>query len=169
MRNESTLKMTRLAMFLALGVLLNYAEAVFLPTAFIAPGVKLGLANTIGLIVLYYFGVKEYIGLGFLRVVMTSLFTGFGFNFFIGLSGWLVASLLVIVLLQGKQLSIYGLSLVGAVGHGVGQILMVSQLYQTPYMINYLPILIVTGSIAGLVIAWLSEQVILRMPDWSVS
>jgi uncharacterized membrane protein len=50
----------------------------------------------------------------------------------------------------------------------VGQILMVTLLYQTPYMINYLPILTITGTGAGLVIAYLSQRIIQRMPDWSV-
>ena len=168
MRNKTTVRLTRLAMFLALGVLLNYAEAVLLPTAFLAPGVKLGIANTVGLIVLYYFGPKDYVLLGFLRVVMTSLFTGFGFNFLIGMSGWLIATIVVIVAVIYARLSIFGLSLIGAVAHGMGQILMVTVLYQTPYMLNYLPILIVTGSGAGLVIAYLSKQIIQRVPDWSI-
>jgi heptaprenyl diphosphate synthase len=168
MRNKATIRLTRLAMFLALGVLLNYAEAVLLPTAFLAPGVKLGIANTVGLIVLYYFGPRDYILLGFLRVVMTSLFTGFGFNFLIGLSGWIMATVMVIIAVYYARLSIFGLSLVGAVAHGVGQILMVTLLYQTPYMINYLPILTITGTGAGLVIAYLSQRIIQRMPDWSV-
>ena len=76
-------KITRLAMLLALGVLLNYTEAVLLPTAFISPGVKLGLANTVGLIVLYLYDDKTYMFYGLMRVMMTSLFTGFGFNFLI--------------------------------------------------------------------------------------
>lgn len=168
MRNKQTVRLTRLAMFLALGVLLNYAEAVLLPTAFLAPGVKLGLANTVGLIVLYYFGPKDFIFLGFLRVLMTSLFTGFGFNFLIGISGWLVATIAVLMTVRWIALSIFGLSLVGAIAHGFGQIMMVTILYQTPYMMNYLPILMATGSVAGLLIAWISKQIILRVPDWSI-
>ena len=74
--------MTYLGLLLAIGVVISYGESVLLPLAFIAPGVKLGLANTIGLIVLYYFGLKEYVSIGFLRVILTALFTGFGFNFF---------------------------------------------------------------------------------------
>jgi hypothetical protein len=35
MKTTSVKKLTRIAMLLALGVLLNYAEVMFLPTAFI--------------------------------------------------------------------------------------------------------------------------------------
>ena len=68
MRNHSTKKIVRLALFLALGVVLNIIESM-LPILIPIPGVKLGIANTIGLIVLYYYGPKEYTLIGFLRVL----------------------------------------------------------------------------------------------------
>jgi len=163
MNTNSVQKLTRLAMLLALGVLLNYAEAVLLPTALIAPGVKLGLANTVGLIVLFLYDDQTFLFYGFLRVLMTSLFTGFGFNFLIAIAGFLLASLMVILVKSWKQLSIFGLSMIAAVFHGVGQIGMVSWLYQSIYMVNYLPILIVSSLMAGLVIAKLSQQVLYRV------
>jgi len=163
MNTNSVQKLTRLAMLLALGVLLNYAEAVLLPTALIAPGVKLGLANTVGLIVLFLYDDQTFLFYGFLRVLMTSLFTGFGFNFLIAIAGFLLASLMVILVKSRKQLSIFGLSMIAAVFHGVGQIGMVSWLYQSIYMVNYLPILIVSSLMAGLVIAKLSQQVLYRV------
>lgn len=163
MRSHRVQKMTRLAMLLALGVLLNYAEVMLLPTAFIAPGVKLGIANTVGLIVLYYFDDRTYFFYGFLRVFLTSLFTGFGFNFFIALSGWLISSLAVLALKQGQRVSIFGLSMMSAMFHGVGQILMVAWLYESIFMVNYLPILMMSGLVAGLLVAKVSQQVLLRL------
>jgi heptaprenyl diphosphate synthase len=163
MNHQRIQKLTRLAMLLALGVLLNYAEAVLLPTAFIAPGVKLGIANTVGLMVLYLEDDQTFFFYGFMRVLMTSLFTGFGFNFLIALSGWFTASLAVILAKRSEQLSIFGLSLVSAVLHGVGQILMVMFLYQSVFMLNYLPLLIVSGLMAGLLVASVSQQVLLRL------
>lgn len=163
MNHQRIQKLTRLAMLLALGVLLNYAEAVLLPTAFIAPGVKLGIANTVGLMVLYLEDDQTFFFYGFMRVLMTSLFTGFGFNFLIALSGWFTASLAVILAKRSQQLSIFGLSLVSAVLHGVGQILMVMVLYQSVFMLNYLSVLIVSGFLAGLLVASVSQQVLLRL------
>jgi len=138
-------------------------EAVLLPTAFIAPGVKLGLANTVGLIVLYFFGVGEFIALGLLRIVLTSLFTGFGFNFFIALSGWALATLLVVLLYYTQKFSMFGLSMAAAVTHGIGQVVMVSILYESVYMLNYLPILSFTGIISGLLIALIAKETLRRI------
>lgn len=156
-------KMTRLALLLAIGVVINYAEAVLLPLAFIAPGVKLGLANTIGLIVLYYFGIKEYISIGFLRVILTALFTGFGFNFYIAISGWALATIVIVIFYHWQRLSIFGLSMTSAVMHGAGQIIMVAILYQSKYVINYLPILFFTGVASGLIIAVIAREVLTRV------
>jgi heptaprenyl diphosphate synthase len=161
----TTSQLTRFSMLLALGVILNYMELMLIPTAFIAPGVKLGLANAVGLIVLYLFKEKEYLIFGFLRVLLTALFTGFGFGFLIGFSGYVVSSMIVLAVVQLKTLSIFGLSLVGAVSHGVGQIIMVTYLYQTPYMVNYLPLLIFTGMIAGLLVAYISREVLIRLKE----
>jgi heptaprenyl diphosphate synthase len=160
--NPRIKKITRLAILLALGVLLNYAEVMLLPTAIIAPGVKLGIANTVGLIVLYLEDDATYLFYGFLRVLMTSLFTGFGFNFFIAITGWGLASVMVIGAKSFHRLSIFGLSMVSAVFHGIGQIMMVAWLYQSIYMVNYLPVLMVSGVIAGLVVASMSANVLTR-------
>jgi heptaprenyl diphosphate synthase len=54
--------------------------------------------------------------------------------------------------------------MMSAIGHSVGQIIMVSLLYQTIFMINYLPILIVTSVIAGFAVAWISREAIVRVP-----
>lgn len=163
MINYSIQKITRLGLLLAIGVVINYGESFLLPLAFIAPGVKLGLANTIGLIVLYYFGPKEFVSIGFLRVILTALFTGFGFNFYIALSGWALATIFVIIFYFWQRLSIFGLSMVSAVMHGVGQILMVAILYQTKYVINYLPILLFTGLASGLIIAVIARELVTRV------
>jgi len=161
--NASIQKITHLALLLAIGVVISYGEAVLLPLAFIAPGVKLGLANTIGLIVLYYFGLKEYVSIGFLRVLLTALFTGFGLNFYIALAGWALATIVVIVFYYWRRLSIFGLSMASAVMHGVGQIIMVAILYQTIYIINYLPILFFAGIASGLLIAFIAREVVTRV------
>jgi heptaprenyl diphosphate synthase len=160
--HASILKIARLGMFLAFGVILNFAES-YIALPMIAPGVKLGLANTVGLIVLYYFGEKEFVAVGFLRIILTALFTGFGYNFFISLAGWFLSSLLVVLLSQFKKLSIFGLSMVSAVAHGLGQIIMVSILYESRYMINYLPILAFSGIVTGLAIAFVAREALKRI------
>ena len=72
--NRKTRKLVRLSFFLAASVLLNYIEAVLLQFPSIAPGVKLGLANCVGLVVLYFYGPVDFFSVGFLRVLLVALF-----------------------------------------------------------------------------------------------
>ena len=164
MRNHSTKKIVRLALFLALGVVLNIIESM-LPILIPIPGVKLGIANTIGLIVLYYYGPKEYTLIGFLRVLLVALLrTGIGsISFILSLSGWLLSTLFVLFVYNFKKVSIYGLSMSSAVMHGIGQIIMVVFIYSLPEMINYLPILIVSGIISGNVLALLCSEILKKL------
>jgi heptaprenyl diphosphate synthase len=136
MRNHSTKKIVRLALFLALGVVLNIIESM-LPILIPIPGVKLGIANTIGLIVLYYYCPKEYTLIGFLRVLLVALLrTGIGsISFILSLSGWLLSTIFVLFVYNFKKVSIYGLSMSSAVMHGIGQIIMVVFIYSLLFSI----------------------------------
>lgn len=162
MRHLKVRKLVHLAVFLALGVVLNIAEnyIVFLP---IAPGVKLGLANTIGLTLLAIYGPIEFLWIGLLRVLLSGIFSGFGTSFLLSLSGFLVSSLFVMIFYFTEKLSIFGLSIVSAAMHGVGQVVVISWIYENILMMNYLVIMIPSGLITGLVIASLSRIIIFRL------
>ena len=162
----STRQITRFGLLLAIGVMLNYIESM-IPLPFLFPGAKLGLANSVGLIVLYYFGAMYYLGYGVLRVVLTALlWSGFGTAFMISLAGALVASMVTYLLYRVGKFSIFALSVAGAVFHGIGQTIMVSFLYETIYMMNYAAILTVSGAITGVLIAIVCVQFIRRVPTF---
>ena len=167
MKNVIIKKIATLSMFLALAILLNYVEN-FIPT--FVPGVKLGLANTMNLIILYFYGRREYFLIGFLRVLIIGLlFNGiFSYSFFYSLSGFLLSCLVVIGLSYIKKLSLFSLSVVSAMCHGIGQIICSIVLNWTAdgtsiYMLTYLPLLLVTGVITGILIAYLSSLIISRL------
>ena len=156
---------TRYAILLALAVILNWVEHIIpLPTL---PGIKLGLANAIGILCLYYLGSKSYISFGFLRVLLASLLFGtfLGTSFWISLGGMVLASITTLLLSKFSKVSIYGISIAAAIMHGLGQVLVVGILYQTAYIISYVLILTVTGSITGALVAYLSTLIIKRVPN----
>ena len=157
-------KITRLSLFLALGIILNLVESM-IPLPIAIPGVKLGLANTIGLVILYYYSPKEYISIGFFRVLIVGLLrTGlFSVAFILSLSGWFLSTLIVVILYYLKKFSIYGLSCVSAVFHGVGQMIAVSIIYNTFGLVMYYPILMISGIITGLLTALLTSLVLLKV------
>lgn len=160
-KNNLIYKISLLSLFLALGVIFNYLEnliPVFLPIY----GIKLGIANTITLIILYFFSKKEYALIGLLRVLLSGiLFIGiFSPGFFLSLSGYFLSTIIVLLLSINKNISIYTLSIASAISHSVGQIICASILYQTITMFSYLPILILTSTISGFLISFISKTII---------
>lgn len=155
---------TRYAILLALAIILNYVEHL-IPLPFM-PGVKIGLANAIGILCLYYLGKKAYFSFGVLRVLLASLLFGtfLGTSFWISLGGMILASVTTVLLAKFSKTSIYGISVAAAIMHGLGQVIVVSILYQTVYIISYVLILSITGAISGVLMAYLSVLVINRIP-----
>ena len=163
-----TKDLVKYSIFLASAVVAGYIEhIVALP--FLA-GAKLGLANAIGLIILYLYGRSRYVIFGLLRVLLSALlFTGFGSAFFISLGGNIMASIITLCLTLNKKISIYGLSINGAIFHGISQVVVVSILYQTIAMINYSIILTISGIISGFLMALLTKGVIQKLPKSYIS
>lgn len=164
----STRKLAYYSFFLTLATVLGLVEAM-LPNPLPIPGVKLGLANTVTLIAIYLYGLKDGLALSVLRVIFVSLLLGtfLSVSFFLSMTGAL-ASTLVMALFKRciPAPSIIGVSIAGAVTHNMGQLLMAAVLIQTGYIFFYLPFLllaaiptgVVTGYIARLLLTYLKDR-----------
>lgn len=161
---KSTNKLVRMALLLSFALIINYLESL-VPLPIPLPGVKIGLANCIGLMVLFCFSKKDYVFFNVLKVVMVALLrTGFGTAFFISTLGTLLSTIATLLVYRFTKSSIYGLSIIGALFHSLGQVLMVMVLYSNIYMINYLPILEVISIISGCLTAFISANILERLP-----
>ena len=162
--NKKTNKMVKISLLLAVALIINFLESL-VPLPLPLPGVKLGLANCIGLVVLYLYTEKDYVTFNILKVFMVALLrTGFGTSFFIGLSGTLLATIFTLIVYKLTKASIYGLSVIGAVFHALGQVIMVIILYSNIYMINYLVILEITSVISGVLTAFIASVTLQKLP-----
>jgi heptaprenyl diphosphate synthase len=159
---RSARRLTLMTMLLAMSILLHMVEpALPIPV----PGVKLGLANIIGLIALFLFGIKEMITINVMRVVMASLLRGilFGTGFWLSLSGVLLSTLVTILLYKQNKLSKIGLSVASGAFHGIGQIGALILINNTVMMIYWLPMLWFSSVPTGYVTGTLSVQVLKRL------
>ncbi len=160
---NKTQKLTKLSLILAISIILHILEPN-LPIPIY--GVKLGLANIMGLVALKMYGYKDMIYINVLRVLLSSLLRGiiFGTAFWISLSGVMLSTLVVVILDRKNQLSLYFLSVISAVVHSVGQLLCVSYIYQTFYlMLYYLPMLLILAIPTGLLTGLLSKEALKRI------
>lgn len=152
-------KQTRFAMLLAISVVCSILES-FLPFLNgMIPGLKLGLANFVVLVVLELYGWKEAFSLSLLRIILVALLrTGlFNVTFFFSLFGAVLSILFMIVASKTKMFSIIGVSILGSIGHSVGQIL-AAVFFLGTNMLTYLPVLILFSIFTGIFIGILSQK-----------
>lgn len=142
-------KMTALAMFSVIALTIFTAESMIGPIVPI-PGIKLGLANIVTLLVLVLYGPKEAVFVLIVRILLGSMFGGQMISFFYSLSGgilcWLVMSL-ISALLKKKFLVL--ISMCGAAAHNIGQILAAIVITHSISVVAYLPVLMLSAMITG--------------------
>lgn len=157
-------RMTFISMLVAIGVILNLVEAMVLVPLPI-PGMKLGIANIIGVITLFIMGTSAFVTVNSLRVLVASLLAGFFLSnqFFISISGLFLSSLMMIVIFRYTKFSIYSVSVIGAYFHIIGQFLMACILYQTIAFLFYLPYLLLISLFSGFIIAKAASFIIKKM------
>jgi heptaprenyl diphosphate synthase len=155
-----TRKITVLAMAIALAMILSYVESL-IPSPGI-PGVKMGLANIVVVFCLYRLGWKEAAGVSLLRVFLVSLLFGHAASLMYSAAGAVLSLLGMIGLKATDRLSCVAVSVIGGVLHNVGQILIAWAL-MGPNVVYYLPVLIVSGTVTGVLIGVLAGLIVKRI------
>lgn len=144
-------KVAQYGLFAALAILMGYVE-MLIPLPLLVPGMKLGLANVIIVIVLYHMDTKSDFFISLVRVLMSGLlFQGFA-GLLYSLAGALLSLAVMALLKKTGKVSITGVSVMGGVFHNVGQIIVAAAVVENIKMAYYLPFLLVTGVVTGFVI-----------------
>lgn len=155
-------KFSRISMLLALSIVLSIIESMLpLLNGIMIPGLKLGLANIIVIFVLYTYGLKEALYVSLLRVLLVGLLrTGlFNITFFFSLSGAII-SLLFMFVIKKFPFSILGVSVVGSLGHSLGQIIMAIIFLNNINLLYYLPWLLLFSILTGICVGFLANKLI---------
>lgn len=154
MGHKKTKKIVYLALLSALAIVLHTVDHyISAPLPF---GVKFGIANIIALIVVDIYGVKEMFIVNFFRVVVSGLLTGsiMSYPFFMSCGGVLLSSFALALLTRFTKLPMVSISIISAVFHNIGQILVISYVLSSvavmPYIFVMLAASIPTGIITGM-------------------
>ena len=142
-------------MFLALALVAGYVERL-IPINLGVPGVKLGLANIVTMVLLYTVGAKPAVCITAARIILSGILFGSGFAMVYSAAGAAFSILVMILLKKTKRFSSVGVSVAGGVFHNVGQILVAIGVLETGSLVYYLPILVLSGLAAGVVIGMIS-------------
>ncbi|MCK4257756.1 MAG: Gx transporter family protein [Halanaerobiales bacterium] len=144
---------TFIGVLVALALVMQLVEGM-MPLPYIAPGVKLGLANIVSLVALVYFGFRSALLIVVLRTFMGAFLSGRMYAFLYSGTGAIFSILIMSYVFwhYKKYFSVIGISILGAVAHNLGQITMASLLIDTVSVFSYLPVLIISGIVTGYVI-----------------
>lgn len=155
-------KITLLSLFCAVAMIMSYLEAIIpLPLPF---GIKVGLPNIIIVFILYRFGIKEAIAVSIVRVLLVSLLFGNAISLAYSVAGAVLSLLLMITLKATKLFTTVGVSVAGGIFHNTGQITVACFLMNTIEISAILPLLAVTGTIAGVLVGICGHLLIEKFP-----
>ena len=153
---ENLEKMMLVILIGALAIVLGIIESM-IPIKLPIPGMKLGLANIMIVIGLYYLDVKDMFFVIMLKTFLTTLLLGTFSMFAYGFVGALLSYICMVSAFKvlKEKISLIGISMIGGVMHNIGQIIVAMILIKTKaiayYMMFLLPIALLTGADIGLV------------------
>ena len=147
---KKTKRLTLCAILIALALALSYTER-FIPLQMVVPlpGVKLGLANIVTLIALYLMGPRQAFAILIPRCIFGAVFGGGITGLAFSLTGGLLAMAVMCLAKRLPVFSVYGVSILGAAAHNIGQILAAMVLMNSVYIGAYLPYLLVVALFTG--------------------
>ncbi|HBG32927.1 MAG TPA: heptaprenyl diphosphate synthase [Acholeplasmataceae bacterium] len=162
----NTRKMTLLANFLAIAIVLNIIESAIpiIPV----PGAKLGFANVVTLIIIYVYSFKDGFALTILRVLLVALLSGklLGPIFYMSMSGAVIATLAMGLFQKLNYFGIIGVSILGSIFHCIGQIAAGIFVIGSIAVIAYLPVMLFLSIPAGVLTGIIAKRFLVIWQTW---
>jgi len=158
-------KVVLYGLLIALAFILSYIESI-IPIPVPIPGIKIGLANLVVITALYLMGPKQAFVLSMIRIVLVGFTFGNLSTMLFSFAGGLLSWSLMVLARKIKGLSITGVSILGGVGHNIGQILVAMFVVNSSSLIYYLPFLIISGLVAGTVIGMVGAIITIRLKKY---
>lgn len=147
-----------------LAMVLSWVESQ-IPAFTSLPGMKLGLTNLVVMVALYRLGLGEAVFINMIRILLVGLTFGNTFSIACSLAGGLLSGGIMILMKKSGRFRMITVSLAGGVLHNIGQILIVMLLLHTKAVLYYLPMLWISGILAGCAVGILCEHVVKRLPE----
>ena len=156
-------KVARYGLLIALALALSWLESLLPPLG--VPGVKLGLPNLVIVFALYQLGAWDAWCLSIVRVLLASAMFGSGVSLAYSAAGAVLSLAVMGLLKKTEKFSPVGVSVAGGVAHNAGQILVAMALLETARLAWYLPVLWISGTVAGVLVGVVSGELVKRVPD----
>ena len=156
-----TKKIVFLGFALCAALILSYIETL-IPFGFGIPGIKLGLANLVVLIIIFMDMPKEALMLSVARIILMGFMFGSLSSMIYAFFGGLLSFICMYLLRRTNRFSPIGISSVGGIIHNVGQLIAASLIVQSNIFAFYFPYLLLSGLLTGLLIGVMGNTIINR-------
>lgn len=142
-------------------ILISFLES-FIPIPVPVPGIKLGLGNIITMIAIVFLSWKDVLFIVLVRSFVVAILTRGVMMLAFSLSGGILSALVMLLLYKklSKFLSIKGISIAGAITHNTVQIVVASFILGQVVVLYYLPVLLISAVITGLITGSIGEMAI---------
>ena len=151
------------ALFASLALIFSYVEAI-LPAAPGIPGIKLGIANLFVIIAMYRLDSRYALTINLIRIFLAGfMFSGL-YGAIYSLCGCILSFAVMCLLKKSDAFSVVGVSMGGGVAHNIGQLSIAAILVSSPQIFYYLPVLIISGTVSGILIGWLGWILLEHIP-----
>lgn len=157
-----TRKVVHMGMLIALAMVLSFIESQ-IPAFVAVPGMKLGLANIAIVFALYSLGFREALGVSLIRVALSAILFGSVVSGLYSAAGAILSLLGMALLRKSGFFGTVGVSVSGAVLHNLGQIGIACFILRTQALVYYLPFLILSAVLSGVVIGIISAVLVERL------
>ena len=151
-----------IGIYTCIGIIFGYVEYL-IPLPVGIPGIKIGLSNIVTVVSMCVFNWPVSAGILFLRVIMSGLLFGNIYSLLYSLSGALISFCVMTVCKNHTGLSLLGISALGGVFHNMAQLFVAALVIENIKMTYYLPVLIISGLIAGIIVGIISTMIYLRI------
>ena len=148
--------------FTALALMFSYIETM-IPIQFGVPGIKLGFANIMIVIMLYKSSAKEALLLSIVRMMLSGFLFGNLSSILYSIAGGVLSLGIMTLLKKQGGFSVIGVSVAGGVSHNAGQLIVAMLVVETYQVGYYFPVLLVAGVLTGLGIGVVSQEVLKRI------
>ena len=161
-KNSTAYRVALSAVFAALAMIFSYVEAV-LPFNFGIPGVKLGLSNLVVLTALYSIGAGYAFAVNITRIILSGFLFGGVSAMLYSLAGGLLSFAVMYLLKKTDIFSPIGVSTAGGVSNNLGQLTVAALVTETPKIYLYLPVLMISGTVTGVLLGTAGALILRRM------
>ena len=148
--------------FTALALMFSYIETM-IPIQFGVPGIILGFANIMIVIMLYKSSAKEALLLSIVRIMLSGFLFGNLSSILYSIAGGVLSLGIMTLLKKQGGFSVIGVSVAGGVSHNVGQLIVAMMVVETYQVGYYFPVLLVAGVLTGLGIGVVSQEILKRI------